>query len=117
MNKILFTLLILTLTGCNKSEKTKHTALVTTFHNHVQYHGKVLAAKQQAIQSPTDGIIKKIEQHPGLPVKKGDLIVTIESDQAGQLLLSNLSKKQSLDLKYQQDFCADYFFLIKIFLP
>ncbi len=101
INKIFFTLILL-LSGCDKTDKTHNTALVTGFYNTPLFIGKVRAIKQQPVQSPTDGMIIEVIHYPGQTINKGDVIAKIESEEAGKRVLSNLSKKQSLETKYQQ---------------
>ena len=95
INKIFLTLILL-LSGCDKTDNAHNTALVTGFYNTPLFIGKVRAIKQQPMQSPTDGMIIEVSHYPGQTVKKGDVIVKIESEEAGKRGCSTLSK-QSLE--------------------
>ncbi len=66
-------------------KKQKQQTFVTTVvqkqtvTNHIQISGYIEAAKTQYLQSPGEGIIKKVNVKEGIKVKKGDLIFALDS--------------------------------------
>jgi hypothetical protein len=100
--KILFAVLLLLLTGCEKKKSQRHTMNVRSYQEHSQFRGNIEAYSQTPHTSPISGLVSEVYHQPGEFVEKGTVIFKVKSEQAQQTLLTQLSKKHHTESKYQQ---------------
>jgi HlyD family secretion protein len=78
-------LCVFLLVCCHSKEQKKDPVVVTVYPSstmqHLYYNGVVKPLQEEAIISPTDGVISKVNFHYGDFVRKGDLLFTIHSSE------------------------------------
>lgn len=74
------------LTGCGSSgeqKKTTQTYVVKTesMHKTLYFTGTIQPLHESTLTSPMDAVVEKMHYHYGQPVKKGDVVVTLNSSE------------------------------------